>query len=243
MTRHAVIFDFENTLAPTQDARRTAFNLAFDRLNVGTYWSKPLFARISEGCRPGQEAACWTARSTALGQKMPRNWNRAQVEGRARESLLNFIENGFLRLSSGAAGLLGDLALASLSVSVITDGPREEMEAVFMARGDRDLLDRLTCLCGAEDLALPEIGAALERAADASGVEEGACIVVSARAHVLERAQQLGFHTLALHSARARGGYPWHNDHDAMLQGGDILARIMSDFSDGQSEIHHEAAA
>lgn len=38
MTRHAVIFDFENTLAPTRDARRTAYNLAFDRLNIGTYW-------------------------------------------------------------------------------------------------------------------------------------------------------------------------------------------------------------
>lgn len=231
MTRHAVIFDFEDTLAPTQDARRTAYNLAFDRLNVGTYWSKPLFAQISQMCRPGQEAMAWQAQMAALGKAMPRNWNRALIERRSRDALLNFIENGFLRLSPGAADTLGNLALAGYSACVVSDGPRLEMEAVLMARGDRDLLDRLTCLCGAEDQALPEIGAALERAADACGVAENDCLLVSARTRVLDRAAQLGFKTLALRPAPSGGAYPWHRSRSDLTPDGQLTARIRAAFA------------
>lgn len=185
-----------------------------------------MFDRICGQCRPGQEAAAWTAQLAALGKAMPRNWNRALVEARARDALLNFIENGFLRLSPGMADLIGDLSLSGLSPSVITDGPKPEMEAVLMARGDRDLFEKLSCLCGAEDLALPEIGAALERAADTQGLDEDACLLVSARGRVLERGQQLGFRTLSLLGPSMAGTYPWHGAQSGMMDGETLGQRI-----------------
>ena len=55
MRLDALIFDVDGTLADTEEAHRTAFNLAFEQLGVGWKWSRTDYRRLlSEGARvPG----------------------------------------------------------------------------------------------------------------------------------------------------------------------------------------------
>lgn len=197
MTEHALIFDLEQTLAATAQARRTAWNIAFDRLDVGTYWSERTHAKVSRDCRPGQEAALWEAGRRALGQGLPRNWNRARIEARARRALADLIANGTVRTAPGIGSFVQDMHSAGVTVAIVSDACKSEVEAILTpALSDRASTAPAICI-GVEDLAMPEIGAALELACDRTGLREEACVVISGRGHVLRRARQLGFPVLA----------------------------------------------
>ena len=46
MSIHALIFDVDGTMADTEEAHRTAFNLAFDRYRLGWVWSRAEYREL-----------------------------------------------------------------------------------------------------------------------------------------------------------------------------------------------------
>jgi HAD superfamily hydrolase (TIGR01509 family) len=129
MSIDALIFDVDGTLADTEEAHRTAFNLAFERCRVGWHWSREDYLELLK-VTGGKERIAHHIRSLALGAADRQRLLAAIPEIHAEKTRLYSaaVADGAVPLRDGVERLLEEalnagcrLAIASTTTAVNVD--------------------------------------------------------------------------------------------------------------------------
>jgi beta-phosphoglucomutase-like phosphatase (HAD superfamily) len=153
MTLDALIFDVDGTMADTEEAHRTAFNLAFERYRLGWVWSRDEYRELLK-VTGGKERI--TRYIHALTDLSPAEFKRLtalvpDLHAEKTRFYSSVVGDGAVPLRSGVERLLGEalaagcrLAIASTTTAVNIDallqttlGPRGLEMFSVIACGDQ----------------------------------------------------------------------------------------------------------
>jgi HAD superfamily hydrolase (TIGR01509 family) len=124
-----LIWDVDGTLAETEEAHRTAFNLAFAEAGLGWHWDQQTYARLL-AVSGGKERIAHFQRSSALGVVF-------HAEGIAalhdRKTLLyaELISSGRIALRPGVRRLLDEAEQAGLQLGIATTTSAANVRALL----------------------------------------------------------------------------------------------------------------
>jgi beta-phosphoglucomutase-like phosphatase (HAD superfamily) len=129
MSIDALIFDVDGTLADTEEAHRTAFNLAFERYRLGWVWGRPEYRELLK-VTGGKERIASHIRSLDLSPAEVKRLNALVPDIHAEKTRFysSVVSDGAVPLRAGVERLLdealtagGRLAIASTTTAVNID--------------------------------------------------------------------------------------------------------------------------
>lgn len=129
MSIEALVFDVDGTLADTEEAHRTAFNLAFERFALGWNWDRVTYRRLLDTAGGKERIAAYIAQlpmsrpeRSLLLELLP------QIHAEKTRFYSSIAKDGAVPLREGVARLMGEalaagcrLAIASTTTAVNVD--------------------------------------------------------------------------------------------------------------------------
>ncbi len=129
MTLKALIFDVDGTLAETEEAHRTAFNLTFEKWGLGWHWTRDAYRDLLR-TTGGKE------RMRAFQDSLPPDARRLDADDLARlhaEKTAAYgaiLASGGLRLRPGVGELIAAARAAGLKIAIATTTNAPNVEAL-----------------------------------------------------------------------------------------------------------------
>lgn len=148
----ALIFDVDGTLADTEEAHRTAFNLAFEHAQLGWHWDRPTYRRLL-GVTGGKERIAAhldtlplsATERESLQASIPQ-WHAAKTQHYAE-----MVAEGRVALREGVSRLLDEAGAAGIRLGIATTTTRANVEALLTAQLGAQGLQRFEVIaCGDE---------------------------------------------------------------------------------------------
>lgn len=152
MSVDALIFDLDGTMADTEEAHRTAFNLAFERLRLGWNWSRDAYRELLNTTGGKERIAAYIAQLTLSPAERQRFIELLpKIHAEKTKFYSSVVRDGAVPLRDGVARLLEEalaagcrLAIASTTTAVNVDallqstlGPRGLDMFSVIACGDQ----------------------------------------------------------------------------------------------------------
>ena len=197
MSIEALIFDIDGTLADTEEAHRSAFNAAFERLHLGWHWGRDEYRRLLT-VAGGKERLAHHVRSTveapaqrALLERIP------EIHAEKTRAYAAFAAGGGLALRPGVERLLDEAAAAGLRLAIASTTTAANVEALLGATlGERGAERFQVIACGDQVPAkkpAPDIYVLVLRTL---GLPPEQAIAIEDSAHGLQAARAAGLWTL-----------------------------------------------
>jgi len=198
MSIEALIFDVDGTMADTEEAHRSAFNLAFERLGLAWNWSRPLYRELLR-ITGGKERLAHYIRSLDLpAAQQTRALGRiAEIHAEKTRAYTAIADAGEIPLRSGVARLLGEAADAGLRLAIASTTTAANIDALLLATlGDRGLALFDVIACGDQVRAKKPAPDIYRLALDTLGVPPERAIALEDSANGLRSARAAGLWTV-----------------------------------------------
>jgi HAD superfamily hydrolase (TIGR01509 family) len=149
MSLEALIFDIDGTMADTEEAHRTAFNLAFERWRLDWNWSRDDYRRLL-ATAGGKERIAAHIDRLPLPEPEKRHL-RDQVPGIHAEKTRFYsavVRDGAVPFRSGVARMLEEARGAGLRLAIASTTTAVNVEALLRAnlgRRGRELFSAVAC--------------------------------------------------------------------------------------------------
>ncbi|MDQ6629921.1 MAG: HAD-IA family hydrolase [Pseudomonadota bacterium] len=150
MSIEALIFDIDGTLADTEEAHRTAFNLAFTRFRLGWTWSRDDYRDLL-GTTGGKERIVEFIERLSLAERERRRLRELVPEIHAEKTRLysSVVGDGAVPFRSGVARLLEEARSAGLRLGIASTTTAINVDALLQANlGSRGLEMFSVIACG-----------------------------------------------------------------------------------------------
>jgi beta-phosphoglucomutase-like phosphatase (HAD superfamily) len=142
MNIDALIFDVDGTMADTEEAHRTAFNLAFERFRLGWKWERPEYRELLKTTGGKERIATYIAQlPLPEGERKRLSQMLPDIHAEKTKFYSSFVHDGAVPLREGVARLLDEalaagcrLAIASTTTAVNID---KLLESTLGARGSK----------------------------------------------------------------------------------------------------------
>ncbi|WP_019916037.1 HAD-IA family hydrolase [Methyloversatilis discipulorum] len=149
MRLDALIFDVDGTLADTEEAHRTAFNLAFEQLGTGWKWSRTDYRRLLS-TTGGKERIARHIASLDLtdGERAELIARIPQLHAAKTRFYSSVVRDGAVPLRPGIARLLDEAAAAGCRLAIASTTTAVNIDALLHATlGGRalDLFGVIAC--------------------------------------------------------------------------------------------------
>jgi len=149
MRLDALIFDVDGTLADTEEAHRTAFNLAFEQLGVGWKWSRTDYRRLLSTTGGKERIARHIASlDLADGDRAELIARIPQMHAAKTRFYSSVVRDGAVPLRPGIARLLDEAAAAGCRLAIASTTTAVNIDALLHATlGGRalDLFGVIAC--------------------------------------------------------------------------------------------------
>jgi beta-phosphoglucomutase-like phosphatase (HAD superfamily) len=194
----ALIFDVDGTLADTEEAHRSAFNLAFEQLGLGWNWSKPTYAHLLLTAGGKERIAAYVASlPLAAGEKSALDARVAAIHEAKTVHFTRMVLAGEVPLRDGVERLLDEAARTSVRVSIASTTTFANIEALLRTNLGPDALERFAVIGAAHDAERkkpsPDIYRYVLRELGASPEE---CVALEDSANGLRAAKAAGLYTV-----------------------------------------------
>lgn len=150
MSIEALVFDLDGTLADTEEAHRTAFNLAFERFNLDWQWGRLQYRRLLETTGGKERIAAYIAQLQLTGAQEERL--RALVPRIHAEKTRFYsalAKEGALALRPGVARLIDEARAAGCRLAIASTTTAVNVDALLSATlGQRGLDIFSVIACG-----------------------------------------------------------------------------------------------
>ncbi len=150
MTLEALIFDVDGTLADTEEAHRTAFNLAFEHFRLGWTWAPADYRRLLQVTGGKERIASYIdslAVSSAERQRLKQRVPEIHAEKTKRYSA--FVADGSVPLRTGVRRLIDEALTAGCKLAIASTTTSDNIEALLQATLGADGLDLFSVIaCG-----------------------------------------------------------------------------------------------
>lgn len=124
MTRAALIFDVDGTLAETEETHRQAFNETFAAQGLGWHWTRDAYRRLLRITGGKERIRAWLAET---GETVP---DVAALHAAKTQRYGEILQAGGLGLRAGIAELIAAARAAGLRIAVATTTSRPNVEAL-----------------------------------------------------------------------------------------------------------------
>ncbi len=149
MSIEALIFDLDGTLADTEEAHRTAFNLAFEHMGLGWHWDRARYRRLLDTTGGKERLAAYVAELRLSAAERSRLVALLpQLHADKTRFYSSLVRDGGLSLRPGVARLIDEaladgcrLAIASTTTAANVDAL---LQATLGTRG-LDLFSVIAC--------------------------------------------------------------------------------------------------
>ena len=175
MAIEALIFDVDGTLADTEEAHRTAFNLAFERLRLGWHWGRDDYRQLLR-TTGGKERISAYIETLPVGATERKRLLERMPEIHAEKTRFysSTVKDGAVPLREGVARLLDEALSAGLRLAIASTTTAVNVDALLQSTlGSRGLEMFSVIACGDQvrakkpapdiyQLALHHLGAPVE---------------------------------------------------------------------------------
>ena len=150
MSIHALIFDVDGTLADTEEAHRTAFNLAFERYRLGWVWSRAEYRELRK-VTGGKERITKSVQSLNLA---PAELRRLvvmvpDIHAEKTKFYSSVVSDGAVPLRGGVARLLDEALAAGCRLAIASTTTAVNIDALLQTTlGTRGLEMFSVIACG-----------------------------------------------------------------------------------------------
>jgi HAD superfamily hydrolase (TIGR01509 family) len=150
MSIEALIFDVDGTLADTEEAHRTAFNLAFERLGLGWQWSRSQYRELLKVTGGKERMAHFItslelspSESHKLVDRVP------QIHAEKTKFYSAVVRDGGVPLRTGVVRMLDEAQAAGLRLAIASTTTAMNIDALLSATlGERGLERFSVIACG-----------------------------------------------------------------------------------------------
>lgn len=150
MSIEALIFDIDGTLADTEEAHRTAFNLAFERFRLGWKWTRDEYRDLL-GTTGGKERIAEYIERLPLADPERRRLRELVAEIHAEKTRFysSVVSDGAVPFRSGVARLLEEARAAGLRLAIASTTTAVNVDALLQANLGSPGLDMFSVIaCG-----------------------------------------------------------------------------------------------
>ena len=150
MSIEALIFDIDGTLADTEEAHRTAFNLAFERFRLGWKWTRDDYRDLLR-TTGGKERIVEYIERLSLAEPERRRLRELVADIHAEKTRLYsaVVGDGAVPFRSGVARLLDEARAAGLRLAIASTTTAINVDALLQANlGSRGLDMFSVIACG-----------------------------------------------------------------------------------------------
>lgn len=147
MTLKALIFDFDGTIADTEETHRQAFNYAFVRFNLGWEWTKPMYRELLKVSGGRERIAHFVATLAVSNAEKTRLQNLVPAVHEAKTALyIELVGDGRCPPRPGIARLLDDARAAHLSLAIASTSTSASVDALLSRHfGGRGRFAAIVC--------------------------------------------------------------------------------------------------
>ena len=150
MSIHALIFDVDGTMADTEEAHRTAFNLAFERCRLGWQWGRDEYRELLKVTGGKERLAHYidslpvsAAEAKQLHQRLP------DIHAEKTRFYSSVVADGAVPLRDGVARLLDEALHAGCRLAIASTTTAVNVDALLQSTlGDRGLEMFSVIACG-----------------------------------------------------------------------------------------------
>ena len=149
MSMEALIFDVDGTLADTEELHRSAFNQAFERLQLGWQWSRAEYRALLKITGGKERIAAYlqrqplpSARQKSLLARVP------EIHAEKTALYTAMVQAGQLTLRPGVARLLQEARQGGIRLAIASTTTAANIDALLQATlgaGGLDLFDVIAC--------------------------------------------------------------------------------------------------
>ena len=151
MTIHALIFDVDGTMADTEEAHRTAFNLAFERYRLGWVWSRAEYRELLKVTGGKERIEHYIRSLTPIG---PTEYKRLlalvpDLHAEKTRFYSSVVSDGAVPLRSGVERLLDEALAAGCRLAIASTTTAVNIDALLQTTlGTRGLEMFSVIACG-----------------------------------------------------------------------------------------------
>jgi HAD superfamily hydrolase (TIGR01509 family) len=149
MNLRALIFDFDGTIADTEETHRQAFNDAFMRFGLDWEWSKPLYRELLKVSGGKERIVAYVGTLPVSTAEYARLCALAPAIHRTKSELYNeLIADGRCLPRPGVVRLFGDAREAGLKLAIASTSATANIEALLtrhLGRGAQKLFHTIVC--------------------------------------------------------------------------------------------------
>lgn len=149
MTRPALIFDVDGTLAETEELHRQAFNVTFAQAGLDWQWDEPTYLRLLRVTGGKERMRAWRA-ETGSG---PDDAQIAELHRAKTELYGRLVTNGGLSLRPGVAELIQLWQTNGGRLAVATTTSRANVDSLIQATFGRSALSVFDVVAAGDEVA------------------------------------------------------------------------------------------
>jgi HAD superfamily hydrolase (TIGR01509 family) len=152
MALEALIFDIDGTLADTEEGHRCAFNLAFQRFNLGWHWERGEYLGLLRITGGKERLAYYIEHSDLSGAEKRRVMARIpDIHLEKTKFYSSMAADGGIPLRPGIERLIGEAREAGLRLAIASTTTRANIDALLRATlGPNGLAGFSVIACGDE---------------------------------------------------------------------------------------------
>jgi HAD superfamily hydrolase (TIGR01509 family) len=194
----ALLFDVDGTLADTEEAHRSAFNLAFDQMGLGWNWSKPTYAHLLLTAGGKERIGAYIA-SPPLdpAERQALAGRIGDIHRVKTEHFTRMVLSGGVPLRDGVSRLIDEASHLGVRVAIATTTTYANVEALLRTNLGPGAVERFDVIGAADDARrkkpAPDI---YEYVLGRLGAAPEECVAIEDSANGLRAAKAAGLYTI-----------------------------------------------
>jgi HAD superfamily hydrolase (TIGR01509 family) len=194
----ALIFDLDGTLADTEEAHRTAFNLAFEHMALGWRWDRTQYRRLLDTTGGKERLAAYIAQlSLSAAERSRLMALLPQIHADKTRFYSSLVRDGGLSLRPGVARLIDEALAAGCRLAIASTTTAANVDALLQANlGSRGLDMFSVIACGDQVRAKKPAPDIYQLALHHLALEPGRAVAFEDSANGLRAARAAGLWTV-----------------------------------------------
>lgn len=150
MSIDALIFDLDGTMADTEEAHRTAFNLAFERVRLGWKWNRTEYRELLKTAGGKERLAAYVATLSMSSVERKRVSELIpKIHAEKTRFYSSVVKDGAVPLRDGVARLLDEALAAGCRLAIASTTTAVNVDALLQSTlGTRELAMFSVIACG-----------------------------------------------------------------------------------------------
>ena len=146
----ALIFDLDGTMADTEEAHRTAFNLAFERVRLGWKWNRTEYRELLKTAGGKERIAAYVATlSMSSAERKRVSELMPKIHAEKTRFYSSVVKDGAVPLRDGVARLLDEALAAGCRLAIASTTTAVNVDALLQSTlGTRGLAMFSVIACG-----------------------------------------------------------------------------------------------